>query len=79
MRSMIGLDFGGGEHLLYGLPHIVSCGIPLSLDEVLKFTPLSEVPMPQNVFHLKFFFSIHQIRGWSKVIGSLLFRYMIGG
>ena len=35
--------------------------------------------MPQNVFHFEFFFSIHQLRGWSKVIGSLLFGLSIRG
>ena len=75
---MISLDLGGGKHLLHRLPRIVSCGITLPLDEVLKFLLLSEILMPQNVFYLKFFFFIDQFWGWSKVIGSLLLRHPIG-
>ena len=75
---MISLDLDGGEHLLHRLPRIVSCGITLPLDEVLKTLLLSEISMPQNVFYLKFFFPIDQFRGWSKVIGSLLLRHSIG-
>ena len=76
---MISLDLGGGKHLLHRLPRIVSRGVPLPLDEVLKVTPLTKISMPQNIFYLKFFFSIHQLRGWLKVIGPPLLRYPIGG
>ena len=78
VRSMISLDLGGGEHLLHRLPRIVSCGISLPLDEVLKVPLLTEISMPQNVFYFKFFFPVYQFRGWSKVIGSLLLRHPIG-
>ena len=56
---MISLDLGGSEHLLHRFPRIVSCVVPLPLDEVLKVMPLPEMSMPQNVFYLKLFFSIH--------------------
>ena len=76
---MVGLDLGGSKHLLHWLPRIVSCGISLPFDEVLQIAPLPKVSMPQNVFHFKFFFSVHQFRGWSKVIGSLLLGHLIRG
>ena len=75
---MIGLDFGGGKHLLHRLPRIVSCGIPFPFDEVLQIASPTKILMPQNVFHFEFFFSIHQFRGWSKVIGSFLLGHLIG-
>ena len=76
---MVSLDFGGGEHLLHRLPRIVSHGISFPLDEVLKLMPFAKISMPQNVLHFEFFFSVHQFWGWSKVIGSLLFCYVIRG
>ena len=78
VHLMVSLDLGGGKHLLHRLPCIVSHGVPLPLDEVLKVTPLTKISMPQNVFYFEFFFSIHQFWGWSKVIGSLLLHHPIG-
>ena len=79
VHSIVGLDLGGGKHLLHQLPCIVSGGITLPLDEVLQVTLPAEVSMPQNIFYFEFFFSIHQLRGWSKVIGSFLLGHLIGG
>ena len=79
MLSMISLNLGGSEHLLPRLSCIVSHKIPFLLDEVLEFAPPAKITVPQNVFHLKFFFSVHQFQGWSKVIGSFLFCFVIGG
>ena len=76
---MIGLDLGGSKHLLHWLPHIVSCGVPLPFDEVLQITFPTKISMPQNIFHFEFFFSVHQFRGWSEVIGSFLFGHLIRG
>ena len=76
---MISLDLGGSEHLLPGLSRIVSHEIPFPLDKVLEFAPPAKITVPQNIFHLKFFFSVHQFQGWPKVIGSFLFCFVIGG
>ena len=79
VHLMVGLDLGGGKHLLHRLPRIVSGEITLPLDEVLQITLPAEILMPQNVFYFEFFFSIHQLQGWSKVIGSFLLGHLIGG
>ena len=79
MLSVIIMDLGGCEHLFYGLPRTVSGGIPFSFDEILEFVPSIKMTMPQNILNLKFFFSVHKFWGWSKVIGSSLFRFVIGG
>ena len=60
-------------------PGVVRFGVPFPLDQVLESSPFPEVAMVSDGLDLIFFFSINDIWGWSREIGSILFRFLIRG
>ena len=55
----------------YWFPRVVAFGVALPLDEVLQrfLPPLTSVAA--NVLDLVLFFVIHEVWGWSRIIGPV--------
>jgi hypothetical protein len=75
--SMISLFQFWGEHLFLGLPRIVSHGISLPLDEVLKFAPFPKEPMSHDGLHLELLFSVNHFGWWAAEVGPVFLCFVI--
>ena len=72
---MIFLDQLGGEYIPLVFPGVVSCGISLPLDEVLKVSPLSKITVVDDGLDLVFLISINDIWGRTRKIVSILANF----
>ena len=68
-----------GEYIAVILPGIVSLRVSLPLDQVLKSSPLPKVAMIPDGLDFIFLFSIDDVWGRSREVGSVLFRFLIRG
>ena len=69
---MIFLNQPWGENVSLMLPGIVSRGISLPLNEILKVSPSSKILMINDGLDLEFFLSINDVWGRSREVGSVL-------
>ena len=62
----------GGEYISLVFPGVVSRGISLPFDEVLKVSPLSKISMIDDGLDLIFLFSINDVWGRTREIVPIL-------
>ena len=72
VASVIFLDQLRSKHISLMLPGIVSCGISLPLNEVLKVSSSSEVAMIDDGLDFEFFLSINDVWGRPRKVVSVL-------
>ena len=60
------------EYILMVFPGVVSCGISLPLDEILKVSAPSKIAMIDDGLDLIFLFSINDVWGRTREIVSIL-------
>ena len=66
-----------GEHITVVFPGVVGLGISLPLDQVLEYSPSPESSMISDGLDLIFLFSVDDVWGWSREVGSVLSCLMI--
>ncbi len=66
------LDKFRGMDLISWFPCVVTFGVSLPFDEILKLFRSSELLVCDDSFDFVFFFSINEVRGWSFLIGDLV-------
>ena len=76
MAPMIFLDQLRGKYVLLAFPGVVSRGISLPLDKVLKVSSLSEITMISDGLDLVFFLSIDDVWGRTWKIVSVLASFL---
>jgi hypothetical protein len=59
MLLLIVLYEVGGVDLFDRLPRVVAVRVPYPFDQILKFLPLSCLPMSHDMLHLIFFFPVY--------------------
>jgi hypothetical protein len=67
------------EHVFLVDPLVLCIQIPLPLDEVLQFAPLSETPRGHDSLHFVFFFPIDKVRWWLIVVCAVEPCFVIRG
>ena len=68
-----------GELIAVVFPGVIGLGVPLPLDQVLESSPFPKVAMVSDGLDFVFFFSIDDVWGRSREVGSVLFCFMIRG
>ena len=68
-----------GEYIAVVFPGVVSLGISLPLDQVLESSPSPKVAVVSDGLDLVFLFSVDDVWGRSREIGSVLFRFLVRG
>ena len=68
-----------GEYIAVTLPGIVSLGISLPLDQVLKSSPFPKVAVISDGLDFIFLLSVDDVWGRSREVGSILFRFLVRG
>ena len=68
-----------GEYVAVILPGIVSLGISLPFDQILKSSPFPKVAMIPDGLDFIFFFPVDDIWGRSREVGPILFRFLVRG
>ena len=66
------LDQPRGEYISLVLPGVVSRGISLPLDEILKVSPVPKIAMVDNGLDFVFLLSINDVWGRTREIVSIL-------
>ena len=59
------------------LPGVVTRGISLPLDKVIRLAPSSHLFHVNDLLHFVFLFSVHQVRWWSGEVWSMQFRFLV--
>ena len=68
-----------GEYIAVVFPGIVGLGVTFPLDQVLKNPPSPKMAVISDGLDFIFFFSVDDVWGRSREIGSVLFRLLIRG
>ena len=68
-----------GEYIAVVFPGIVGLGVAFPLDQVLESSPSPEMAMIPDGLDFIFFFSVADVWGRSREVGSVLFRFPIRG
>ena len=68
-----------GEHIAVVFPGVVGLGISLPLDQVLESSPLPKVAMISDGLDFIFLFSVDDVGGGSREVGSVLFCFLVRG
>src|SRR5258707_869859 len=76
--SVIGVNNLWSMDLVSRFPSVISLGVALPFDEVLKGSSPAEVSMINNPFNLVFFFSSDKVRRGSRIVWSMCGRFAIG-
>ena len=58
-------------------PSIVGLGVTFPLDQVLESSPSPEMAMIPDGLDFIFFFSVDDVWGRSREVGSVLFRFLV--
>ena len=66
-----------GEHIAVVFPGVVGLGISLPFDQILEDSPFPKVVVVSDGLDFVFFFSIDDVWGRPREIGSVLFRFMV--
>ena len=72
---MVFLNQLRGKYISSVFPGVVSCGISLPFDEVLKVSPLPEVAMIDDGLDFELLFPINDIWGRSRKVVSVLVSF----
>ncbi len=75
--GLIMLDKFRGMDLISRFPCIVTFGVSLPFDEILKPFQSSELSVCDDSFDFVFFFSINKVRGWSGEVWTVRSCFMI--
>ena len=68
-----------GEHIAVVFPSVIGLGVSLPLDQILESSPFPEVAVVSDGLDFIFFFSINDVWGRSREVGSVLFCFMVRG
>ena len=68
-----------GEYITVIFPGIVSLGVSSPFDQVLESLPSPKVAMISDGLDFIFFFSVDDVWGRSREVGSVLFRFTVRG
>ena len=68
-----------GEYIAVILPGIVSFGVSLPFDQILESSPFPKMAMIPDGLDFIFLFSINDVWGRSREVGSVLFRFLVRG
>ena len=66
-----------GEDIPVIFPGVVSLGISLPFDQVLKSSPFPKPAVIPDGLDFVFLFSVDDVWGWSREVGSVLFCFLI--
>ena len=75
MALVIFLNQSWSEYISLVFPGVVSRGISLPLDEVLKVSPLSKIAMVDNGLDFVFFLSINDVWGRTREVVPVLVSF----
>ena len=68
-----------GEYIAVILPGIVRLWVSFPFDQVLKSSPFPKVAMISDGLDFIFLFSVDDVWGRSREVGSVLFRFLVRG
>ena len=68
-----------GKHIAVVFPGVVSLWVSLPFDQILKSSPSPKVAMIPDGLDFIFFFSVDDVWGGSREVGSVLFRFLVRG
>ena len=68
-----------GEYIAVILPGVVSFGVSLPFDQILESSPFPKVAMISDGLDFIFLFSVDDVWGRPREIGSVLFRFSVRG
>ena len=68
-----------GEYIAVIFPGVVSLGVSLPFDQVLKNSSFPEVAVVSDGLDFVFFFPVDDVWGRSREVGSVLCRFLIRG
>jgi hypothetical protein len=69
---MIFLDQPWSEYIFLAFPGVVSRGVSLPFDEVLKVSPFPEMTVIDDGLDFVFFFPVDDVWGWAWKVVSIL-------
>ncbi len=75
--GLIMLDEIRGMDLVSWLPGVVTLGVSLPFDQILKPFRASELSVCDNSFDFVFLFSINEVRRWSGEVWTVRSRFVI--
>ncbi len=75
--GLIMLDKFRGMDLISWFPCVVTFGVSLPFDEVLKPFRSSELSVCDNPFDFIFFFSVNEVRGWLGEVWTVRSCFMV--
>jgi hypothetical protein len=75
---MIEFDESGCMDLISVFPSVVTFWVTFPFDQVLQGFVLPLSPVCADLFHFIFFFSINQIRGRLRKVGTVCWHFNIG-
>jgi hypothetical protein len=76
---MVGFENIRGVNLRRRFPSVVAFWVSLPFDEVLESSGSSVASVANDALNFKLLFSINQIGRWTREIGSVGGRFLIGG
>ena len=68
-----------GKYIAVILPGVVSLWVSLPFDQILKSSPFPKVAMISDGLDFIFLFSVDDVWGRSREVGSVLFCFLIRG
>jgi hypothetical protein len=68
-----------GEDIAVVFPSVVCFGVPFPLDQVLQDLPSPKVSVVSDGLDFVLFFSVDDVWGRSREVGSVLFCFVIRG
>ena len=66
-----------GEHITVVFPGVVSFGVPSPFDQILEDSPSPEMAMISDGLDFVLFFSVNDVWGRPREVGSVLFRFLV--
>ena len=66
-----------GEHITAIFPGVIRLRVSLPLDQILERSLSPKMSMISNGLDFILLFSVDDVWGWSREVGSVLFRLMI--
>ena len=66
-----------GEYIAVVFPGVISLWVSLPFDQILKRPPFPEVAMVPDGLDFVFLFSVDDVWGRSREVGSVLFRFLV--
>ena len=66
-----------GEHIPVVFPGVIRFGVSLPLDQILESSPPPKIAVVSDGLDFVFLFSINDVWGRPREVGSVLFRFLI--